>query len=434
MFRKTFLCLLVVRGLVLAQADAPALRLTLRRAIEMALSNRSHPDLRIAQEAERIAAARQAQGRAAMLPAFEAAAAGQNQTRNLGAQGFQFDTPPGFTIPERVGPFNTFDARLSVTQPVFDLSAIRRQRAASARATAAGADSERRRDEVAALVAHAYVRVLRAEGELAASESAIARARATLGAVRNRRDAGAGIAIDVARAEYQLAREEQQRAALQGDREHARLGLLDAMGLSFDARLEFDDQLRWVEPAVADPVDSALRARHDLAAQRKREESVRIDSQALRLEGIPTVSAYADAGVLGGGETHTIGLMVRIPVFDGGRRKAREAEADAVLRQESARAARLERSVELQVRQARVSLKTAAEQVALSDSYSALAEAEWEHARRRHDEGLTGIVELLEAQARVAAAARNRIEALFRYTEARIEAVYAAGGIRGISI
>lgn len=426
-----FLSLLVLSGAALAQ---PVERLTLRRAIDRALSNSSNPDLQIAQEAERIAAAQHAQGRSALLPSLQATTVGQNQTRNLVAQGIRFDESlGGLTIPESVGPFNTLDLRMAATQPVLDFSAIRRLRASSARTAAAGADFERRRDEIAAQVARAYIRVLRDDGALAACGESLARAQDTLASVRNRHDAGSGIGIDVLRAEHQVATEKQQRAALQGDREQAVLTLLDALGLPFDTRLELEDRLRWVESS-ADSVDAALRTRSDLAAQKKREESVRLDAQAQRLEALPTVAAYADAGMLGRRETHTIGLMVRFPVFDGGRRKAREAESDALARQEAARASKLARNVELQVRQSQVALQTAAEQVRLADSYAALAQAEWEHTRRRHEVGITGVLELIEAQTRLAAAERNRIEALYRYTEARIEAGQAAGAIREMSI
>ena len=65
----------------------------------------------MAQESERIAEARYAAGRSAKLPILAVETTGQNQTRNLGAQGFRFETAPaGLTVPDSVGPFNTFDA------------------------------------------------------------------------------------------------------------------------------------------------------------------------------------------------------------------------------------------------------------------------------------------------------------------------------------
>ena len=46
----------------------------------------------------------------------------------------------------------------------------------------------------------------------------------------------------------------------------------------------------------------------------------------------------------------------------------------------------------------------------------------------------SGQLDVIEAQSQLAAAARDRVEALYRYTEARIEALYASGGIRDLTL
>ena len=99
--------LLVIPCLCLAQSSAPVVRLTMHRAIEMAAARGSNPNIEIAQESEHIAEARYAQGHAAMWPTLDFNTIGQNQTRNLNAQGFQFaSTIPGLTIPSAVGPWH----------------------------------------------------------------------------------------------------------------------------------------------------------------------------------------------------------------------------------------------------------------------------------------------------------------------------------------
>jgi len=270
-----------------------------------------------------------------------------------------------------------------------------------------------------------------------AAEASLAEARATLQSVKNKHAAGAGTAIDVTRAEYQLAREEQGLATARAGRERAALSLDDALGLGFDTHMEFDDSLHYApiepfEPAAA--VAAAMRSRGDVESLRTREEQQRLSAEAVQSERVPTVMAYADAGALGGVETHTIGFSVRVPVFDGGRRKTREAEAAAMLHVEQARTAQLRRKVELQIRQAEASLRAAAAQVEAAESYVALAEAELAQARRRHDAGVTGAIDVIEAQGHLASAVNDRVEALFRYTEARIDASYYGGSIRSFSL
>lgn len=437
MLRKLIL-LQAIAFVCFAQQPSAVVRLTLHRAIEMAVSQNAQPNLEVARELERVAEARYAQGRAAMLPSLDINSIWQNQTRNLDAQGFQFaNTVPGLTIPKSVGPFNTFDARVVLSQPVFDLSAIRRSGASRAAIQAAKADTAHTRDEVAAQVAHAYARVLRENAVLDAERAAVERAQATLESTGRKHDAGAGIAIDVTRAEYQVAREQQALSGAKGEQQRAVLALLDAMGLSLDTRVEFEDSLRFARPepaTVQQAVNAAVSSRSDFEAARRREENLRLNIEAVRLERLPTVAAYADAGALGGVETHTIGVAVRIPIFDGGRRKTKEAETAALLRQEQARENKLQRSVELAIRQSEISLRLAAEQVSASESYMKLAEAELAQARRRHDAGVTGALDVIEAQYHVTAASRDHVDALFRYTEARIDAVTATGTIKELTL
>ncbi len=436
MLSRFFLLLAV--PCLFAQTAAPVVRLTLHRAIEMAATQNVDPEIEMARESERIAEARHEQGHAAMLPSLDINAIGQNQTRNLNAQGFQFaNTVPGVAIPASVGPFNTFDLRVSVSQGVFDLSAIRRSAASRAAIEAAKADTAQTRDEIAAHVAHAYVRVLRENAVLGANEKAVEQARATFESARNKHQAGTGVAIDVTRAEYQMAREQQALAGARHEQEKAVLALLDAMGLSFDTRLEFEDSLHFAAPestAVEQALESAVRTRGDFEAGRRREENLRLGLESIRLERLPTVAAYADAGALGGVETHTIGVALRIPVFDGGRRKAKEAETAALLRREEARENQRQRRAELAIRQSEIALRSAAEQVSASEEYVKLAEAELAQARRRHDAGVIGALDVMEAQYHLATAARDRVDALFRYTEARIDAVAARGAIRELQL
>jgi outer membrane protein len=436
MFQRILASVLLLSTYAAAQpTSAPTLRLTLQRAIELALQGTA-PELALAQASKHVAEARYRTERANALPLFEATGVGQNITRNLNAEGFRFDTGvPGLTIPKSVGPFNTTDLRLSVSQSVFNLAALRREHATQAAIPATQADAERVSDTVARRVAETYAAVLHEAAAVTAGEAALAQARATLESARNRKDAGSGIALDVSRAEYQARHEQQQVAAARGARDRAALALASALGIDLDTPIEFEDAMRLLsaEPS-ADALASALHSRADLQSARQRERQLQLSAEAIDLERLPTLSAYADAGALGGIETHTIALSIRIPVFDAGRRRSREAEVSAMLQQEQAREKQLRRDIELQLRQAEIDLRVAAGEVESAESYIALAENELAQARRRHDAGAGGLPDVIEAQTRLAAAVRSRVDALFRYTNARIESAYSSGSIRQFSL
>src|SRR5262249_55833367 len=121
------LCLLMVAPVLSGQ---DALRLSMKRAVELATSPEGNANMQIAGEAVKQAQSRSAQARAAFLPGVDAAVSEINQTRNLAALGIGFNLATlGLTLPTFVGPFNVFDARVSGTQSIFDFSSIRRYQA-----------------------------------------------------------------------------------------------------------------------------------------------------------------------------------------------------------------------------------------------------------------------------------------------------------------
>jgi len=84
----------------------------------------------------------------------------------------------------------------------------------------------------------------------------------------------------------------------------------------------------------------AMKERPDLAAQQERETTARLTASATKLERLPTVAAFGDYGSSGTAfdnslPTRTIGISVRVPLFDGGRRDARRADRVAIPRRES---------------------------------------------------------------------------------------------------
>src|SRR5260370_37682220 len=95
------------------QRETPprVLQLSLKKAVEIALSPEGSTRLQLAQEALKQTEARQGQARAALLPDLEGQVSDQNQTRNLAALGIQFPSLPGFHFPTVAGPFNVLELR-----------------------------------------------------------------------------------------------------------------------------------------------------------------------------------------------------------------------------------------------------------------------------------------------------------------------------------
>ncbi|MGH9659117.1 MAG: TolC family protein, partial [Bryobacteraceae bacterium] len=161
-----------------AWAQAPV-KLSLKRAVEIAVSPGGSARVELAREARTQAQARVGQARAALLPNVEATLTEQSITRNLEAMGIR-PAVLTFPFPTFVGPFGVLDARATATQPVLDASAWKRYRSAQEGRRAAAAEEEAAADVVAAQVARAYVAALRADADIEATSANVTLAEAVV--------------------------------------------------------------------------------------------------------------------------------------------------------------------------------------------------------------------------------------------------------------
>jgi len=415
------------------------LQLSLKEALKIALAPEGNVRIQLAEEFIRQAQTRSAQVRAALLPDFEASIGQQNLTRNLAAFGIRIEAPiPGFRMPTVVGPFNTFDARATVSQVLFDASSIRRLQASRVSVSAAEAERASVHDQVAAQVARFYLAALGEEARLEAAKANVALAEALLRLATDQKAVGTGTGIDVTRARVQLSNERQRLLVAENACRRAHLELLKVMGLELDVTLKLTDKLSYI-PVEAITVEQALaralQSRADLKAQQQREQSARLSYSATKLERIPSLVGFADYGSIGLGisnaiPTRTYGFSMRLPLFDGGRRDARRAESVSLLRQEQIKTNDLRQQIELEVRLALDSLHSADAQVKVAEEGLALAEQELAQARRRYQAGVANSLEVTDAQTRLERARENQITALYNYNLARINLSQAMGTIR----
>jgi len=425
-------------------ADAPAaessLPISLKRAVEIALAPEGSPKVALAEESIKLAETQKAEARSAFLPDLESSLSDRRETANLRAFGFSFNIPPGlgFSIPTIVGPFSVFDARATASQTVFDFSTIRKYQASKVNVEAAKSDFDATKNQVSDQVARAYALTLRADAALETARANVELSQALLDLAKRQKEAGTGTGIETVRADVQLANDRQRLVVAENDRRRAGLNLMRAMGLKMDTTLVLTDKLSYqeadlgtLETALAD----ARKMRAELKAQKERESSARLNYGSVKAERIPSVGASADYGsigseLVGAQPTYSYGLSVRVPVFDGGRRDARRAESFTQYRQEQTRTRDLEQQVELDVRLAFDSVRSAATEVKTAQEGVGLSEQELAQARRRYEAGVTNSIEVTDAQTRLDRARDNQIAALYDYNVARIDLATATGKIR----
>jgi outer membrane protein TolC len=131
------------------------------------------------------------------------------QVVNLAA--FGFPLPAG--IPAIVGPFNTFDARVSLSQAVLDFRALNDSRAETHNLEAAKYDYRSARDLVVLVATVSYAQALASSARVNAAQAQVETAQALFSQATDLKQSGIVAGIDVLRAELQL-RTARQRTTL----------------------------------------------------------------------------------------------------------------------------------------------------------------------------------------------------------------------------
>jgi len=418
-------------------ATAETLPLSMKQAVDLALAPNGNSRLQLAQEQIRQSSARAAQSRAALLPNVDASVTTQNFTRNIRAFGLALSFPG---IPDVVGPVTAYDYRGTLTQTVFDFSAIKRLQAARAGIDLAKAEEESTRNTVTDQVARAYLALVRAEEAISAAKANVDLAASLQKLALSQKDAGTGTGIEVTRAQVQSANEEQRLLSARQERDRAEIMLLRVIGLSMSVHIEPSDALAYTAPDSVTPeeaVKTARETRADWQAQQRRETVSKLNQDAVKWERLPSLAGFADAGGIGVEAldprfTRAVGVSLRLPIFDGGRRDARRSESESLLRQEQIRGRDLMKQIEAEVRLALDSLQSAEGQVKAAEQGLTLAGNELAQSRRRYEAGVGTSIEITDAQTRMVRARDNRIAALFLHNLAKIELANAMGVIHKV--
>jgi outer membrane protein TolC len=450
------------------QAAEPAprepMRLSLKRAVEIATSPEGNTYIQLSDESVKQAKYRSQEARSALLPDIEADAQQFTAMKSLAALGLDLATSQALLgaennltgqlaplektllddiiheIPRVVGPFNSVDVRAKVTQSVFDFSSIRRYQASRAAMRATGHDRRNTDDTISSTVAKAYLAALRSDADVEAYQANVAMAEAVLKQSENQKTAGTGTGIEVTRSKVQLSNEKQRLLSVQNERSKSYLQLLRVMDLNLSTELELTDKLSY-EPTEAITVEQAeaeaLKNRPDLKAEAERQAAARLNANSVKAERLPSLYAYADYGTTGTNgtiqsllPTRDYGFVLRVPIFDGGRRDARRAEAASQFRQERVKANDIHEQLELDIRTSLDTLHSAEEQLKVAEEGLTLSDSELTQARRRFEAGFASNLEVTDAQTRLSRARDNRIAALFGYNVARIDLGRAMGNVR----
>jgi len=367
-----------------------------------------------------------------LLPNLTTRTTESTQQVNLAA--FGFSGLPG--VPQIIGPFSIFDARVFLSQPVLDFRAIHNARAGSENLKAADYSYQDARDVVVLVVANLYLQAVAGASRIDAARAQLRTAQALYDQAADLKKAGMVPAIEVLRAQVELQSQQQRLIFFENEFEKQKLNLARAIGLPSDQQFQLTDQITYSPaPAIAweDSLQRAYEARSDYQGAIARVRAAESARKAAGGGQLPSLSFNSDYGVIGPslGSLHgtfTVAGSLTIPIFEGGRVRSEVLQAEATLRQRRAEMEDLRGRIELELRTAFMDLKAAGEQVDVAKSALQLAGQQMEQARDRFKAGVVSNLEVVQAQESLATTNENYVSSLFAYNMAKASLARALGG------
>jgi outer membrane protein TolC len=360
---------------------------------------------------------------AGLLPNISGDVRETRQVINLAA--FGFPLPAG--TPTLVGPFNVFDARVRLSQSLFNLEATNADRAARHNIAASQHDVRSARNLVVLASTSAYLQALAASARAESAQAQMESADALFTQASDLKASGLVPGIDVLRAEVQLGTQRQRATAARNESDKAKLQLARVVGLPIGQAFTLSEEMPSIETpnlTLEQALEEAYKTRPDYQAALERVQAAEAQTRAVASANLPSVHLNADYGALGlkpsdAEATWAISGAVEVPIFNGGRTKGRQQQADAALRQLKAEAEDMRAAVYYDIRSAFFDVQATGEQLQVATRARELAQQQLTQARDRFSAGVTNNIEVVQAQQAVAESSEQYISALYGYNVAK---------------
>lgn len=414
----------LVLALVAGAADAQEV-LTLERAIEIAEAQ--NLELRAADARLGAADAGVDEARSYRLPRVDLEAGYQRsdnpvlvfgnllRQESFGAENFALDRL------NRPDPLDNWNATVKVEHPLWTGGRLARgEEAARLRRDAVSSERERARQEVVRRTIASYTGAVVADRRLGVAREALATAGAHVSLIRDLYEGGLVVESDLllARVRESEVREEVIRAESGVEVARAALNLVLGRDLATPIVLPETLALALADDADLDALIERARARRpDLEAARRQLASAEAGVALAQAGRRPTVGVQAawetNARDFFGndGDNATVGVGLRLPLFDGFATRARVRRAGEQAREAEAGVELLSESVSLEVRQAHSELRAAGQRLEQSIGSVELARRSLAIVEDRYKEGLTTLPELLDAETALTTARLREVAA-----------------------
>jgi len=295
-------------------------------------------------------------------------------------------------------------------------------------------------------VASAYFDYMATKALLAAQQTTLKEAQTNLEAAAQRHRVGLATIADVLQAKTALSQAQLTLETTEGALQTTRGALALSMGLPANVPYDVAIPPDTLPPlGITDSVDTliqrAVRERPDLAAARAEARAIQARVSVARAQALPSLLVSGSTGetyflnTSTFGHSYTASIAIQIPLFSGWSQIYGVKAAAAAARAAEQRAHGMEQQVIFQVFDAYYGLRTASQRVRTSADLLASATQSEQVALGRYKAGAGSLLDLLTAQAALADARAQAIQARFSWFTALAQLAHDAGilGLDGSS-
>lgn len=423
-----------VNSLYGSVASAPAtdtpIRLSLNDAVERALQH--NLSLLTTQQNQRVEAGQTKSAFNALMPDLSVEAKTATQSVDLVAMGFKASTfaplnlPPG-SIPTIVKVDNT-SVQINLSQQLFNMPAIELYRAAKSNIHVAELNTLNVRGNVVLLVSTTYLQTLAAAAQLENEKALLAVDARSLEQAKDSHAAGVATNLDELRARVQYQTQQQALINAENTFTKDKIALNRMIGLAADQPVELTDP----SPNNAftiQPLDQAKQIaygrRKDYLALLAQLQAFELDRKAVKYERLPYLSLGGYYGVIG----ETRGLYhgdfvaegtLHIPVFHEAKFQGDREVVAAQLSRLRAQIADLQVTIESQIRSSVLDVQATEQLVKVAQSNVDLSREELQDSTDRFTAGVDDNLPVVQAQAALAGAQTQLVNALYQYNQAKL--------------
>jgi outer membrane protein TolC len=370
--------------------------------------------------------------RQALIPNLHVAGSSSAQQINLAAMGFKPSEIANFGLNPADFPtivhVNVTQAQFSASQTLFNLTDLELWRASKNEIRVMDLQTLNTEGDVVQAVATQYLRVLADEANLTNTQAEEVDAKTTFDQASQKLQAGVGIRLDALRGQVEYQQRQQQVAAAEGTLLKDLIQLNRIMGLPAGQELQLTDVVPYSDLDNMDldrAKDTAFRHRKDYLGLEEQLVLASRELRAVKYQRLPTLAFSGFYGVIGQTTGSYHGDFVaqgtlEFPIFHEATQRGQEQSIDSQLIGLRQREQDLRVAIDGQIRSSMLDVTASKELVSVARSNVTLAEQELSDERDRFKAGVDDNLPVVDAEATLAGANSQLVQAMYQYNVAKL--------------